>query len=155
MSEEQRLNVNRMTVLQKRENWSKPLVRVLEGHEDLVRMTSSFPKVGRLPGLIDKEWLKQPGIAKGPETMVDPGTAIVVVVVCVAVAARPGAVTDPELLRAKLLDVYSPYERETLREAVSIVQKNPDLVKTTLGIDHSALGKDFMGRLNKVETSLV
>jgi hypothetical protein len=140
------------------EEWTKPLVRVLEGHEDLLRITSDFPKMGRLPGLLVdpkyKEWIDQRSKwGEIPAVFAGAAVVIVVIVVCVAVAARPSAV-DQELLRAKLLDVYTPRERETLREAISIVQKNPDLVKATLGIDHSDLGKDFMGRLNTVETNL-
>ncbi len=133
-------------------------MRVLEGHEELLRVTSDFPKMGRLPGMneiLGKKWEEQPGISTGPVATASAAVAVVVVVVCVAVAARPSVVADEELLRAKLLDVYSPVERQTLREAVSMVRNNPDLVKATMGIDHSALGKDFIGNLNKVEEILI
>lgn len=129
-------------------DWTKPLVRILEGYEDLMKVTSDFPKIGKLPSLG-----KIPRVASFPVR----GTAIVavvVVVVCVAVAARPGAATSRELLRAKLLDVYSPEERKVLSDAIARVKKNPALVKQCLGIDYKKMGIDFMGNLSKVQAAL-
>lgn len=137
---------------QKVRRWKEPLLRILEGHEDLLKITSEFPRTGPLPDLVDIpefEIMKPVGLAESAAA-----AAIVVVVVCVAVAARPGAVTTPELLRAKLLDVYSPTERDTLAKAISIVRDNPKLVKKALGVSTEELGQDFMGRLDQVEKAL-
>jgi hypothetical protein len=32
-------------------DWTKPLVRILEGHENLMKVTSDFPRMGKLPPL--------------------------------------------------------------------------------------------------------
>ena len=131
--------------------WKEPLFRILEGYEDLLRVTSDFPNIGKLPAL-GKISEKEIGrIEPQPRAA---AAAVVVVVVCVAVAARPGAVTSEELLRAKLLDVYSPKEREALHKAIKVVQKDPSLIKATLGIEELQLGKDFMGRLATVERAI-
>lgn len=142
--------------LPEKTEWKTPFLRILEGHEDLLRATSEFPKLGKLPSLgkiphieVRSPYLERIGIAAA-----SPVVAVVVVVVCVAVAARPGAVTSPELLRAKLLDVYSLKERAVLREAVTMVQKNPELINSTLGIEPTELGRDFMGRLKQVQEAL-
>jgi len=151
--------IRRRTVVDElKPEWKEPLLSVLEGQADLLRVTSHFPGVGKLPALlegIDQEFervqdlVKQVGVHSASGCMV-----IVVVVVCVAVAARPGGVTSEELLRAKLLDVYSVKEREALRQAVRAVKKSPELVQVALGVEHKALGKDFMQRLEQVDKAL-
>jgi hypothetical protein len=136
------------------DRWEEPLLRVLMGHEDLLRVTSDFPRLGKLPALGEIPQVE--GLVQQDASRLNaasPIVAIVVVVVCVAVAARPG-ITGDEILRAKLLDVYTPIERESLRNAIVMVQKNPSLVKATLGIDDRGLG-DMMGRIERVEKSLV
>jgi len=139
----------------KSEEWTQPLLRVLEGHKDLLRITSDFPGVGKLPAL-GKFPVVIPGIPTipGGPFACNPIVAVVVVVVCVATAARPGAVTSPELLRAKLLDTLTPTDREVLRNAIVLVQNNPSLTRTTIGIDHMALGDNFLGHLEQVEKAL-
>jgi hypothetical protein len=78
----------------------------------------------------------------------------VVVVVCVAAAARPGTATNEELLKAKLLDVYTPAEREALHQAIMVVKESPELLDQALGIDHQVLGDEFFDRLSVVESVL-
>lgn len=135
--------------------WEEPLLRILEGHEDLVKDTANFPALGKIPGLKDLRALERV-LQSGPTAPIAAGAAVgvVVVVVCVAVAARPSAVTSPELLKAKLLDVYGPRERQRLRDALAIVQKNPQVIKIALGVDAKALGPDFMTHLESVATAL-
>jgi len=137
-------------------NWEEPLLRILEGHEDLMRETLDFPNLGKIPGFKDLRELERI-IQADTTTPLAAGAAVgvVVVVVCVAVAARPGAVTSPELLRAKLLDVYGPKERRRLRDAIAFVQNNPQAIKVALGIDvKQILGTDFMARLESVAAAL-
>lgn len=135
------------------DKWNEPLYRILTGHEDLLRVTSDFPKLGKLPALgkinavEDFEY-----IGNGGERA-NAAVAVVVVVVCVAVAARPSVASD-EIIRAKLLDVYNPVERETLHNAILTVQKEPELIKETLGLDEKATG-DMMSRMERVEKLLV
>jgi len=130
------------------------LIRILEGHEDLLRITSEFPRLGKLPALGEIKEIDEI-LNKFEPRAASAAVAVVVVVVCVAVAARPGAITDREILRAKLLDVYTPREREALRDAIKVVQKNPELIKATIGIEHTTLGKEFMKNLDKVQKILV
>ncbi|TFG74386.1 MAG: hypothetical protein E4H21_10930 [Thermodesulfobacteriales bacterium] len=121
------------------------------GHEDLLRVTSDFPELGKLPSLGEIPIitdLEQPGVGSNSAAV-----GIVVVVVIVAVAARPG-ITGDKFLRAKLLDVYNPIERESLRKAIDMVQKNPSLVKATIGIDDRGLG-EMMNKIEKVEKALI
>lgn len=135
--------------------WTQPLIRILEGHEELFKETSEFPKIGKLPGLEDWKEIDSNLTHGFPgTTSASPAVAIVVVVVCVAVAARPGVVTSEELLRAKLLDVYSPKERLALREAIDVVKKNPSLIKSALGIEQKVLGVDFAKNLDRVQNAL-
>ena len=131
------------------DKYEKPLLRVLEGHADLLRESSEFPDLGKLPALASPEELKV--LATHPSAG---PSAVVAVVVAVAVAARPGAMTSDEFLKAKLLDIYSPVERDALKDAVTAVRENPELVKAALGMDETALGKDFRDRLRKVELAL-
>lgn len=137
------------------DEWKTPLFRILEGQENLLRVTSDFPNLGKLPALITADEIKRvdEAINIGPPAN-GAAVGIVVVVVVVAVAARPGGVPNIELLKAKLLDVYGPIEREALYKAVKTVQKSPDLIKITLGIDQKSLGAEFMNHLNEVETAL-
>jgi len=133
--------------------WQAPLLRILEGHDSLLSETSSFPRLGKLPALGEIREVLEMGVGPG-QYAAGCATVIVVVVVIVAVAARPGGITSEEMLRAKLLDVYSPKEREALREAAAAVRQNPGLVKSALGISYEELGKDFMGGLKQVEKAL-
>lgn len=137
--------------------WREPLMRILEGHADLVMATEQFPGVGRIPAIDDlRKFEKLVGTGFVGMTPVAAGAAVgvVVVVVCVAVAARPGAITSEELLRAKLLDVYGKRDREHLREAIAFVRANPKAIKIALGVEPAAFGDDFMGRLATVEQAL-
>lgn len=139
------------------QEWCEPLLRILEGHGELALDTASFPGLGRIPAMKDlRAFEKVVGPRQGDVTPVAAGAAVgvVVVVVCVAVAARPGAVTSEELLRAKLLDVYGPRERQRLKSAIAMVRANPKLVRAALGVGPEAIGEDFMGRLGQVETAL-
>ena len=148
--------LTRDDLTQVRPKWEEPLFRILEGHEELVKDTENFPALGKIPGLDDLREVEKM-IQAGTTTPVAAGAAvgIVVVVVCVAVAARPGAVSSPELLRAKLLDVYGPAERKRLREAIGIVQKNPQLIKVALGVDLKQFNADeFMAHLDEVAAAL-
>lgn len=131
-----------------RTEWKKPLGRVLEGYGDLLRETSKFPTLeGRLPALGELPELKD---IEDP-MLVSP---IIVVIAVVATAARPQPAVAEEILQAKLLDVYSPQEREALRDAIALVRENPDLVEATLGITHENLGEDFMDRLDRMRMIL-
>lgn len=137
--------------------WTRPLIGILEGQQDLLRVTSTFPSLGELPPLEELPELKDiriryPG---GELYAVGCATAIVVVVAVVAVAARPGAVTSEDLLRAKLLDVYKPDERAALLQAIKAVQANPRLASSALGLDEKAFGAEFTERLAKVSQALI
>lgn len=137
--------------------WREPLLRILEGHADMVLATEKFPGMGRIPGIKElRAFEKLVEAGPGGMTPVAAGAAVgvVVVVVCVAVAARPGAITSEEILRAKLLDVYGQRERQKLKEAISFVRVNPYAVKAALGVAPAVLGKDFMERLAAVEKAL-
>ncbi len=135
------------------EKWKKPLFRILEGHPDLLDVTEDFPNLKTLPALgkiIDvRTGLIQPGA-----NVASPAVAVVVVVVCVAVAARPGAIPSHELLKAKLLDIYSPLERGAILRSIKIVQKDKSLIETTLGIRPESLRPDFFKRLSNIQTVL-
>lgn len=135
--------------------WREPLIRILEGHVELMRPGAEFPRLGKLPplGKIPEIEGLVFGDVLGP-TAASPAVAVVVVVVCVAVAARPGAVTTDEVLRAKLLDVYTPGERKTLLDALRSVKAHPELVEATIGVKPAELGKSFMANLGRVEAAL-
>lgn len=137
--------------------WTTPLISVLEGQKDLLRATSTFPTLGKLPPLEELPELKNIRMRypEGEVYAVGCATAIVVVVVVVAVAARPGAVTSDDLLRAKLLDVYGPDERAALLEAIKAVQANPQLASSALGLDEGAFGLEFTERLDRVSQVLI
>lgn len=132
--------------------WTQPLLRVLEGQDQMFTVTSEFPHLGRLPA-----FGSLPPSLKGPAGVaIDPlaVSPVVVVVVCVAVAARPQAVTSAELLEAKLLDVFGPADRAALREALDLVQANPSLVEAAIGLGPDALGADFLPRIERVRAAL-
>lgn len=135
--------------------WKEPLIRILDGHEELLKIGAEFPNLGKLPALgrIPEIEGFAFGDVPGPSAA-SPAVAIVVVVVCVAVAARPGAVTSEELLRAKLLDVYTPAERRALSDALRTVRAHPELIEATIGLKPAQLGKDFMGNVGRVEAAL-
>ena len=139
----------------KRKVWKEPLMRILEGHVELLQAGADIPGLGKLPALGRIPELESLafGDVQGPSAA-SPAVAIVVVVVCVAVAARPGAVTSDELLRAKLLDVYTPGERRALLDALRAVRERPDLVEATIGVKHTELGKHFMANVGRVEAAL-
>jgi len=137
--------------------WTEPLLKILEGHADMIHETRDFPGVGKIPAAKDLQKLeKMIKLGPGTVTPVAAGAAVgvVAVVVCVAVAARPGALRSEEMLRAKLLDVYGPRERERLQAAIALVKKNPSMMKAALGVTPRALGADFMKRLDRVNKAL-
>lgn len=136
-------------------DWNKPLLRIFDGYDDLLRETSNFPHLGTLPPLGEiKEIEKIEEFSTSTLEVSSSANAIIVVVVSVAVAARPGAMTNDEVLKAKLLDVYSPKERATLHDAISLVQKHPSLIKSSLGIEPKSLGDDFNNHLDRIKNVL-